>query len=502
MIISAQDTNNFAYYTNTTKAIIYAHNKLLNTMTRIYKSDWASYTMEVIKITKQGEIRLTLDWETIMKEDNDIFTVIKPIASTTKQAGYFEEYIPEVGLYQKCLNEYLNSAKFIEALENSNPDNDPIELLEKTCPNIYLLLDNLFYNESKEVLQNFLNWLHIVAYKNRRQDIFWLFKGTNEDKQGQGAGKGVFRDIMSKLLSGLVVSVNNQSYKSNFNSKLMNMKLIIFDEVDMKKLDYEVVKDMTGSSSMPIEFKGKDIVMTENVSSWLFFTNMYDLFEKINITDRRCFLIHPNPLNDSLSKRVNNMEQFIKNLYSELDNFITVLAHCNGKVLKPNELQTYAHNQYFSNKALSSISDIPSISKVFTKQSIKLSYVSFLEDLEKIDTISYKEQVFFIENKFLSYKTFLEIYNLCLDHSLAGINKQISPEKAWKNLKEDLLKNHYEEYKLDRKTTVNGEQARIRESCIRHIDINKVQQKKITNFIVNQLKKTTNNITYSNTKAS
>jgi hypothetical protein len=459
-------------------------------MKRVYQSDWASYDMEVQKLNKKtNEVEtLIMDWASIVKEDNDIFKVVKPIASTTKPAGFFEEYDHEVGLHQKCLNEYLNSKKFIQAKKNvlDNKQRNPLKLLKEKCPNISVLLRNLFYNETDEVLQNFLNWLAVIAYKNERQDVFWLFKGTDEDNQGQGAGKGVFRDLMTELLSGLVVSVNNQSYKSNFNSKLMNMKLIIFDEVDIKSLNYEVVKDMTGSSTMPIEFKGKEVVQTDNVASWLFFTNMYDLYEKINITDRRCFLIHPNPVNDSLIKIVANIDAFLASMNKELLEFINVLANCDTKVIKPNKLKTNAHIEYFSKKALRSIMELSSISKIFTNKEDRRAYFDFLEDLEKIEpNITYTNQKFFIENNFSYYKQFTDIYKVCLEHKIAGINKQISPQKAWKHFKEELLKtNNYSIYKLDRRTKINTDTVRIKETCIRHATTDKALQKKITNRIV------------------
>lgn len=490
MLSSNINSDTFEYYINTSKAIIYSYNIKLNKMKRIYQSDWASYDMEVQKLNKKtNEVEtMIMDWASIVKEDNDIFKVVKPIASTTKPAGFFEEYDYEVGLNQKCLNEYLNSEKFIQAKNSVNEDNNvnPLELLREQCPNISLLLSNLFFNESDAVLQNFLNWLAVIAYKNERQDVFWLLKGTDEDNQGQGAGKGVFRDVVTELLSGLVVSVNNQSYKSNFNSKLMNMKLIIFDEVDIKSLNYEVVKDMTGSSTMPIEFKGKEVVQTDNVASWLFFTNMYDLYEKINVSDRRCFLIHPNPKNDSLIKIVDNMDIFLTSINEELSAFINVLAHCDTKVIKPNKLKTNAHIEYFSNKALSSITEITLISKIFTNKEDRRTYFDFLEDLERIEpNISYADQRFFIENHFSFYKLFTEIYEVCLEHKIAGINKQISPQKAWKHFKEELLKtNNFSMYSLDRKTKLNDKQVRIKENCIRHSTTDKALQKKITDRIV------------------
>lgn len=499
MLTTKINTNTYEYYINTSKTIIFSYSLKMEKIKRIYQSDWASYDMEVQKLNrKTNEVEtLTMDWASIVKEENEIFKVIKPIASTTKPAGFFLEYNKEVGLDQNCLNEYLNSEKFILAKNevDSGKTINPLELLRKDCPNISLLLSNLFYNETDKVLQNFLNWLAVIAYKNERQDIFWLFKGTDEDNQGQGAGKGVFRDLMTELLSGLVVSVSNQSYKSNFNSKLMNMKLIIFDEVNIKSLNYEVVKDMTGASTMPIEFKGKEVVQTDNVASWLFFTNEYDLFQKINEADRRCFLIHPNPKNDSLVSIVENIDTFFVDINKELSALTVVLANCNTNVIKPNKLRTRAHIDYFSNEARSSIISLTSISKIFTNKEDKRTYFDFLNDLEKIESeLDYSSQRYFIDNRFSYYKLFLEIYEVCFEHKIAGISSKISPQKAWKHFKEELYKLGYNEYNLDRRLKINNEKKRIKESCVRHSEINQAEQKKITNYIVKVYKKENNTI--------
>lgn len=486
--------SNFKYYVNTNKSIVFAHNIETNKIERIYKDQWASTYLEVLKTNeKTGEIwQGKMDWSSILDEKQDIFKTVNPIASTTKQAGFFEEYSEKTGGTHHYLNEYLNSEIFIkakQAIDNTKPEN-PIGLLEKNCPNITLLLRNLFYKESDVVLQNFLNWLAVIAYKNTHQDIFWLFKGTDEENQGQGAGKGVFRDLMSKLLSGLVVSVNNNSYKNNFNSQLMNMKLIIFDEVDLKSLNYEAVKDMTGSSLMSIEFKGKEAMRTENVASWLFFTNMSNTFNKIQARDRRCFLIHPNPINDSLRITVGDMGQFIEGLNNELPAFIKVIAYCDTKVFKPNELRTKAHIEYFSNEALCSINDIASIAKIFTNDESRHSYFDFLDILSESasEQKDYSAQKYFIEKGFIYFHLFEEIYEVFLTHHIAGTTKKTTASKAWKELVEELKRLNYCIYKLDSNRKILGEKVRIKHTCWRSPSITDEDQKKIIKEVF-QMKK-------------
>ncbi len=487
MIKSASNNITHEYYINTAKTIIFVYSLKTNTIKRLYKSDWAAVIMPVIKTNKKtgDEVGVSMDLESISKEENSILIIVKPIASTTKQAGYFSETDPEIGLEQHHLNEYLNSALFIQAKSDIGIEVNPLDLLKSECPNIFKLLRNLFHNENDIVLQNFLNWIAVIAYENKRQDIFWLFKGTDEDKQGQGAGKGVFRDLMNKLLSGLVVSVNNNSYKHQFNAQLMNMKLVIFDEVNFKALNYEVVKDMTGSTTMPIEFKGKEVVMTDNVASWLFFTNEYDLLKKINTYDRRCFLIHPNPKNDSLMSIVDKIEIFIEDMNKELPNFIKVLAHCDLKVINPSKLKTQAHIDYFNSLEHSAINDIKTISKFFTNRNDRESYFDFLNQLEKLEpSLCYDKQRYFIENSFSFYKIFQEIYIICLEHNIAGITRKVSPQKAWKQLREELMKVKYEDYTLDTKRTIKGNKVRIKENCLRLVSTTKADQKRLTTQLV------------------
>ena len=487
MINAHNQSKNYIYYINTSKNIIFSHSLLANKIKRKYKSDWGATDMEVDKINKKGDINtLIMNWEDITKEENSIFPVVKPIASTQKPAGFFSEIDDTIGLRQNYLNEYLNSEVFIEAKIHAQLGINPIDLLNTTCPNISILLRNLFHNEKDIILQNFLNWLAVIAYGNKRQDVFWLFKGKSDEEQGQGAGKGVFSSLMSELLSGLVVSVNNISYKNTFNSQLLNMKLIIFDEVNFKSLNYEVVKDMTGSDSISIMFKGKEAMITDNVASWLFFTNEYDLLLKITIDDRRCFLIHPNSINDSLSKLIPDMEKFIQDIKSELPNLINVLAHCDLKVKKPNELRTQAHTDYFNNLDTAELNDIQSISKFFTNKNDRASYFDFLNQLEKLDSLlDFKSQKYFIENKFSFYQAFKDIYKVCFEHKIAGISNKTTPQKAWKQLREVLLKLDYEDYSINTRRTVDKVKTRIKENCIRLKSIEPKEQKKITNQIIN-----------------
>ena len=179
---------------------------------------------------------------------------------------------------------------FLKASEhnhyNIKEEKNIIDLLKSETPSIYALLHNLFHNEKDEVILNFMRYLNKIAFQDNRQDIMFLFMGTAENKQGQGAGKGVLRDLLGILFSDLIVSVSNETYADKFNSELLNKKVVIFDEVDLKALKYSKLKDITGSSTIRVENKGKDALTVDNVSSWLLFTNESNLHGKIKKDDR------------------------------------------------------------------------------------------------------------------------------------------------------------------------------------------------------------------------
>ena len=190
-------------------------------------------------------------------------------------------------IYHKTFLERKNLNKY----KNQNL----IDLLDKEIPTINILLRNLFHNENDRMIENFINWLNVVSFKDTNQDIIFGFIGTNEIDQGQGRGKGVLIQLLNKVFSGLVVSISNTNYEKNFNSSLMNKKIVVFDEVDFKRLNYSHIKDITGNKIFSVEFKGKEPIESKNVSSWLCFSNEHDLHNKITIDDRRFFIIRPNP---------------------------------------------------------------------------------------------------------------------------------------------------------------------------------------------------------------
>lgn len=466
------------FYLNQSNNILYSHNKQRNSIGKSYKSDFEISKINVLEEKeKSGKVvskEKEMTFIEIIKEDNNIVKNVKPTCLTLKPSGFYIETNHQ-GLEIPCFNEYNNSTPFINSLKEvkklksllPNNENDLVEYIYKEMlirtPNISFLIHNLFWNEPKNVIVNFLSFLSVVGYEDRHQDIFYLFKGQSEDKQGQGSGKGVIQQLLEKLFSGLVVGVNNNTYNSTFNSKLQNMKVVIFDEVNFKKMNYEVVKNITGNGSLPIEFKGKESMETKNVSSWLFFTNEYDLLNKLNQNDRRCILIEPNPINNSLESRVKNelnidMGEFIEKCKNQLSEFIYILGLSSLiKPKKPQDLKSQSHIRYYTNQNKVGIENL-SILKIFTNNEHLNKFIKFYKDLP-INENFYNNYLFksedikfFIENKTILYVMFVEIYNICKSNGIGNIKHSVS--KTWEILKENLFKNHnYENYEYMIKPT-------------------------------------------------
>mgnify|MGYP000032358249 CR=1 FL=1 len=444
LILETNNSNlDIQYYINTNRTILYIYNKNKNQIKRFFADKWPSMSIEV-KVVKEGvESVECLDFKTIISKDAQFIKKVSAIASTIKKAGFFTELEEDTGITYNFLNEFLGSASFLESkTKNKYPGKKSIsKLLKDETPAFNLLINNLFYNENKEVIENFLRWLRVCSFEDKHQDILYLFCGTSEILQGQGAGKGVLIDLLNSLLSGLVVSVSNADYESNFNSNIMNKKVVVFDEVNFSTLKYEVIKNITGSNLLRVEFKGKEPINSYNVSSWLLFTNESDLKDKLTFDDRRTFLIRPNPKNGSLMVLIKNkyrsFDNFKKALYSEKEKIVHILAKCEGKVLSPLELMTASKMDYFRDKKTIEVIDLKDLYQFLSNKEM---FKKLLAVLKTNDLFTDKEKIKFLKTHSINYKLFNEIFQVLLKN---GLTKKESPLFAWERLKEFSLKNGY-----------------------------------------------------------
>lgn len=496
MITLQTPDNNIKYFLNPNSSILYTYNVEQHKVHFIYSNDFKAHSLPVIEKTKTKDITKMMNIKDIIKEDNNFIEVVKVIASTTEAEGNFSDFDEDTGIAANYLNIYLNARTFQDAAANNNYsitcEENLIELLEDETPTIHKLLKNLFHNENDEVIINFLNYLNVISFTDNKQDVMFLFKGTSEDKQGQGAGKGVFRDLLSKMFSGLVCSVSNESYKNDFNSELLNKKIVIFDELDFKSLKYEKLKDITGNSTLRIENKGKDAIIVKNVSSWLLFTNYSDMLAKILADDRRTFIIHPNPTNGSLKKEVidpyydGNYSQFEYNLFAEIENFIHIISLATGKVRTPLELRTEAHKSYFSANNYN-LTDIKKFNDIFLKKNSKRKFIEFLEELKTLNDISekkFEKMKFYLNTGFYFQDILQEVFTICQQHQVGDIKKGDKSRVAIKALKDELVKQDHELFNLDTSFTYQKEKRRVKHNgCIRVKDTTKETQKEINKKI-------------------
>jgi len=447
---------NITYLTNTNRSHLFIYNIQLNKIKKIPNDQLETMKIEVIGIDNDdNQVETIRNFKEILKS-NVFISIVEVVSSTTKKSGFYT-ITDEFGINKSFLNEFVGSDYFIKSQINLNKEHKnfiPMVELEKNAPNINILLKNLFFNESNEVIENFLCWLKTVSFEDKNQDIIFNFSGTNEQNQGQGSGKGVLIQLLNELFNGLTTSVNNQSYKNNFNAHLQNKKIVVFDEVDYKKLNYNVLKDITGNKEIKIESKGKDTITSKNVSSWLMFSNEWDFCNIFTIDDRRIFLIRPNPKNGSLKSIVGDTFQFIEDIKNEIPQFIEIISKVGSKVLSPNELQTNTHKEYYRSKSKVSITEIKDLHKVLLNENVKEKIIQLFVNIKDIDSskITKLENVETVLNfDCISYKSFKDIFESLQDFGY--LQSSLKVNKEWEIVKENLLVNSYEEKRIGLKRT-------------------------------------------------
>ena len=230
---------------------------------------------------------------------------------------------------------------------------------------------------------------------------------------------------------------------------------MVFDEVDFKKLDYNYIKNITGTPLLNIEFKGKDKIQIDNTISLLMFSNEYELNNNINIEDRRSFLIYPNPDNNSLLKIVKrkrkykgNIENFINDIIdNELENFTHILYLLKDfKLLKPIELITESKKIYFHNKQKIKEITTTELYKILVNKRYKkyikdiITYIkSITNNLKTYETLDnfYVE----LENNFLTFNTFKEFIEVLKSNKI--FYSKLSIEKLFYSMCKELEEFNY-----------------------------------------------------------
>lgn len=101
-------------------------------------------------------------------------------------------------------------------------------------------------------------------------------------QSAEGVGKGVFRDVMQRGVGGLYFHAPSAGELidsgSKFNGWMLHKLFICVDEirVDEKRELVEILKPMLSETQIEVQRKGRDQVIEDNYSNWMFFTNYKD----------------------------------------------------------------------------------------------------------------------------------------------------------------------------------------------------------------------------------
>lgn len=442
------------YFVNGNKTHLFSHNKVLKQLEKIQEGEWNSskFTCDIQIIDKDEVIESTKKYSVreLISEDVDFIRFVIPVSSTTKPTAFFTETSGISKIEKDYFNEFFRAPEFLQAKQNNRyaDCNDIIKLLKTETPTFNVLIKNLFFNEHDLVILNFINWLSNAAYQDKHQSEFFCFIGKNEEDQGQGAGKGVLQGFLSELLSGLVTKEKSETFQKEFNPHLENKKIVVFDEVNFKTLNYNKLKDITGSDLLSVEAKGKSAYEARNVSSWFLFSNESDLKNKITYADRRAFIIRPNPINNSLrgivEKKFGDHTNFKTKLHADIPNLIHILGRCvNNRVIDPVNLITNAKMDYFKERSAISIENVNDFTKILVNKKLKAKVCELLKDYKPE---RYEVVIALLKQNCINRKAFNILLNNLID---MGFVKKSQDNKIWEKLKETSLKQDFELIKVD-----------------------------------------------------
>lgn len=117
----------------------------------------------------------------------------------------------------------------------------------------------------------------------------------------QGAGKGVFAEILSRLVGEWnFCTVRDEIFKNKFNAQLENKRIVLIDEVLLERKDQQnKLKDVV-NDKIEIEGKGLKPIMKPNTASYYLCSNDYEALD-VTPSDRRISAIEVSqvPLKDT-----------------------------------------------------------------------------------------------------------------------------------------------------------------------------------------------------------
>lgn len=130
------------------------------------------------------------------------------------------------------------------------------------CHLFLQLIHDIICCKNAELYEYVLNWMALAVQRPwQRPEVALVFRGD------EGVGKGMFSSQFGKLFGPHYKPLNNtRQLVGNFNAHLANALLVFADEALWAgdKANVGVLKALITEKTLPLEYKGKDIVVVEN----------------------------------------------------------------------------------------------------------------------------------------------------------------------------------------------------------------------------------------------
>ena len=369
------------------------------------------------------------------------FKPVTFIVSTTSEAGYIEK-ADDISI-DKLFNVFENS-KFFKSAINENPylNSDLIKALENETPAFNLLLKNLFYNEDKPAIINFLKWLNVSLFENKRQDLIYLFFGTDEHNQAQGSGKNVLFDVLRFIAEDLVQMLSSSQYRSNFNAIISGKLIVGIDEMPLGDFDYPRLKNLVGDEKINIERKGQDLEKVDNIISLMIFSNEHKIDKQVSKQDRRLVMIRPRGEMRSLNFTLDESGLFngcMKKMYAELkcevEKILKIIYAAGSDIDISEILNTNARKNYFKEQDQAVLNDLNCVESFFTDKKNLLKMEESLRDLN----IKYNETYYqLVSSGICNYRIYIYFYQLLVKNKISLPSR--SEQVSWLRYKENAIK--------------------------------------------------------------
>ncbi len=199
-----------------------------------------------------------------------------------------------------------NYAAEIQAKTGGKLEYDTLKIAIQTeAPSVWAIISNLFAKPDES--QYFLNWLSYIAQTKKKTRNAIIIKGL------QGTGKGLLFEKIIRPFFGngaenpqddsQVITLSNESLKSEFNGDLENQLFVAFNEVKPDFRDgttlYEKLKQIISDDFLIVNQKFIKPRQVRNYANCIFFSNNA-IPVSIENSDRRYSIFTANQSLDSL----------------------------------------------------------------------------------------------------------------------------------------------------------------------------------------------------------